>query len=81
MALSLDLLRAGRKSASLNECLEREYSATLGMLCQSTISMRAYVPPSSTRTATRRWSVGLSNVTEEKRAQFTNRDHLPLFVA
>ncbi|MNU04721.1 3-hydroxyisobutyryl-CoA hydrolase [compost metagenome] len=28
-----------------------------------------------------KWSVGLSEVTAEMRAQFTNRDHLPLFVA
>ena len=80
MALSLDLLRAGRKSASLNECLEREYSATLGMLSNPDFyeGVRAAVIDKDRNP---RWSVGLSNVTEEKRAQFTNRDHLPLFVA
>lgn len=80
MALSLDLLRAGRKSASLNECLEREYSATLGMLSNPDFyeGVRAAVIDKDRNP---RWSVGLSDVTEEKRAQFTNRDHLPLFVA
>ncbi|KQU97782.1 enoyl-CoA hydratase/isomerase family protein [Ensifer sp. NM-2] len=80
MALTLDLLRAGRKSASLNECLEREYSATLGMLSNPDFyeGVRAAVIDKDRNP---RWSVGLSDVTEEKRAQFTNRDHLPLFVA
>lgn len=80
MALTLDLLRAGRKSASLHECLEREYSATLGMLSNPDFyeGVRAAVIDKDRNP---RWSVGLSDVTEEKRAQFTNRDHLPLFVA
>ncbi|MBD9491337.1 enoyl-CoA hydratase/isomerase family protein [Ensifer sp. ENS11] len=80
MALTLDLLRAGRKSASLNECLEREYSATLGMLSNPDFyeGVRAAVIDKDRNP---RWSLGLSDVTEEKRAQFTNRDHLPLFVA
>jgi enoyl-CoA hydratase len=80
MKLTLDLLRAGRKSASLNECLEREYSATLGMLANPDFyeGVRAAVIDKDRNP---KWSVGLSDVTEEMRARFANRDHLPLFVA
>lgn len=80
MKLTLDLLRAGRKSASLNECLEREYSATLGMLSNPDFyeGVRAAVIDKDRNP---KWSVGLSDVTEEMRARFASRDHLPLFVA
>ncbi|KOF17332.1 3-hydroxyisobutyryl-CoA hydrolase [Ensifer adhaerens] len=80
MKLTLDLLRAGRKSASLNECLEREYSATLGMLSNPDFyeGVRAAVID---KDRSPKWSVGLSDVTEEMRARFASRDHLPLFVA
>lgn len=80
MKLTLDLLRAGRKSASLNECLEREYSATLGMLTNPDFyeGVRAAVIDKDRNP---KWSVGLSEVTDEMRARFAKRDHLPLFVA
>ncbi|WP_077962980.1 enoyl-CoA hydratase/isomerase family protein [Ensifer adhaerens] len=78
MKLTLDLLRAGRQSASLNECLEREYSATLGMLGNPDFyeGVRAAVIDKDRNP---KWSVGLADVTPGMLARFANKDHPPLF--
>lgn len=78
MKLTLDLLRAGRRSASLNECLEREYSATLGMLANPDFyeGVRAAVIDKDRNP---KWSVTLADVTPDMLARFAEKDHLPLF--
>ncbi len=78
MKLTLDLLRAGRRSASLNECLEREYSATLGMLANPDFyeGVRAAVIDKDRNP---KWSVGLADVTPDRLARFARKDHPPLF--
>ncbi|MGO4624508.1 enoyl-CoA hydratase/isomerase family protein [Ensifer sp. 2YAB10] len=78
MKLTLDLLRAGRRSASLNDCLEREYSATLGMLGNPDFyeGVRAAVIDKDRNP---KWSVGLADVTPAMLARFAGKDHPPLF--
>ncbi|MNL78925.1 3-hydroxyisobutyryl-CoA hydrolase [compost metagenome] len=78
MKLTLDLLRAGRRSTSLNECLEREYSATLGMLANPDFyeGVRAAVIDKDRNPE---WSVGLADVTPDRLARFARKDHPPLF--
>lgn len=78
MKLTLDLLRAGRRSASLNECLEREYSATLGMLSNDDFyeGVRAAVIDKDRNP---KWKVALADVTPEMLSRFTRKDHPPLF--
>ncbi|HEV7310146.1 enoyl-CoA hydratase/isomerase family protein [Ensifer sp.] len=78
MKLTLDLLRAARRSASLNDCLEREYSATLGMLSNPDFyeGVRAAVIDKDRNP---KWSVTLSDVTPAMLARFANKDHPPLF--
>ncbi|MGE6785476.1 enoyl-CoA hydratase/isomerase family protein [Ensifer adhaerens] len=78
MKLTLDLLRAGRRSVSLNECLEREYSATLGMLANPDFyeGVRAAVIDKDRNP---KWSVGLADVTPAMLARFASKDHPPLF--
>jgi len=78
MKLTLDLLRAGRRSASLNECLEREYSATLGMLSNDDFyeGVRAAVID---KDRSPKWNVALADVTPEMLSRFTRKDHPPLF--
>ncbi|WP_429818672.1 enoyl-CoA hydratase/isomerase family protein [Ensifer sp. B1-9] len=78
MKLTLDLLRAGRRSASLNECLEREYSATLGMLSNDDFyeGVRAAVIDKDRNP---KWNVALADVTPEMLSRFARKDHPPLF--
>ncbi|OCP02811.1 MULTISPECIES: enoyl-CoA hydratase/isomerase family protein [unclassified Ensifer] len=78
MKLTLDLVRAGRRSASLNECLEREYSATLGMLSNPDFyeGVRAAVIDKDRNP---KWSVGLADVTPDMLSRFARKDHPPLF--
>jgi enoyl-CoA hydratase len=78
MKLTLDLLRAGRSSASLNECLEREYSATLGMLSNADFyeGVRAAVIDKDRNP---QWSVALADVTPAMLGRFARKDHPPLF--
>ncbi|MCK3780258.1 enoyl-CoA hydratase/isomerase family protein [Ensifer sesbaniae] len=78
MKLTLDLLRAGRRSASLNECLEREYSATLGMLSNDDFyeGVRAAVID---KDRSPKWNVALADVTPEMLFRFARKDHPPLF--
>ncbi|WVT75798.1 enoyl-CoA hydratase/isomerase family protein (plasmid) [Sinorhizobium chiapasense] len=78
MRLTLDLLRAGRRSASLNECLEREYSATLGMLSNDDFyeGVRAAVID---KDRSPKWNVALADVTPEMLSRFARKDHPPLF--
>ncbi len=62
LKLTLSLLRAGRASATLNECLEREYAATLAMLSNPDFyeGVRAAVIDKDRNP---KWSVGLSEAT------------------
>lgn len=78
MKLTLDLLRAARNSASLNECLEREYSATLSMLANDDFyeGVRAAVIDKDRNP---KWSVGLADITPDMLARFARKDHPPLF--
>ncbi len=78
MKLTLELLRAGRRSASLNECLEREYSATLGMLGNPDFyeGVRAAVIDKDRNP---KWSVALAGVTPALLSRFGRTDHPPLF--
>ena len=78
MKLTLDLLRAGRRSASLNECLEREYSATLGMLSNDDFyeGVRAAVID---KDRSPKWNSALADVTPEMLSRFARKDHPPLF--
>ncbi|WDZ80576.1 enoyl-CoA hydratase/isomerase family protein (plasmid) [Ensifer adhaerens] len=78
MKLTLDLLRAGRRSASLNDCLEREYSATLGMLSNDDFyeGVRAAVIDKDRNP---KWSVGLDDATPALLSRFAGKDHPPLF--
>lgn len=80
MKLTLDLLRAGRRSASLNACLEREYAATLGMLSNDDFyeGVRAAVIDKDRNP---KWSVGLADVTPGMLSRFARKDHPPLFGA
>ncbi|WP_027998407.1 enoyl-CoA hydratase/isomerase family protein [Sinorhizobium arboris] len=78
LKLTLSLLRAGRSSATLNQCLEREYAATLGMLSNPDFyeGVRAAVIDKDRRP---KWSVGLSEVTPDVLARFGRNDGKPLF--
>ncbi|WP_081161749.1 enoyl-CoA hydratase/isomerase family protein [Ensifer aridi] len=78
LKLTLSLLRAGRASRTLDECLEREYAATLGMLSNPDFyeGVRAAVIDKDRNP---KWSVGLSEVTPEKLARFGRNDGAPLF--
>ncbi|MBB4184519.1 enoyl-CoA hydratase [Sinorhizobium terangae] len=78
LKLTLSLLRAGRASASLNECLEREYAATIGMLSNPDFyeGVRAAVIDKDRNP---KWSVGLSEVTPQVLARFETHDGAPLF--
>ncbi|WP_331376626.1 enoyl-CoA hydratase/isomerase family protein [Sinorhizobium chiapasense] len=78
LKLTLSLLRAGRASASLNECLEREYAATIGMLSNPDFyeGVRAAVIDKDRNP---KWSVGLAEVTPQALARFERHDGPPLF--
>lgn len=78
LKLTLSLLRAGRSSATLNECLEREYAATLAMLSNPDFyeGVRAAVIDKDRNP---KWSVGLSEATPEMLARFGRNDGAPLF--
>jgi enoyl-CoA hydratase len=78
LKLTLSLLRAGRASATLNECLEREYAATLAMLSNPDFyeGVRAAVIDKDRNP---KWSVGLSEATPEMLARFGRNDGAPLF--
>ncbi|WEX90303.1 enoyl-CoA hydratase/isomerase family protein [Sinorhizobium garamanticum] len=78
LKLTLSLLRAGRASATLNECLEREYAATIGMLSNPDFyeGVRAAVIDKDRNP---KWSVGLAEVTPQVLAWFEKHDGAPLF--
>ncbi|MBP1884248.1 enoyl-CoA hydratase/isomerase family protein [Sinorhizobium mexicanum] len=78
LKLTLSLLRAGRASATLNECLEREYAATIGMLSNPDFyeGVRAAVIDKDRNP---KWSVGLGEVTPQVFARFKKHDGPPLF--
>ncbi|THK39377.1 enoyl-CoA hydratase/isomerase family protein [Ensifer sp. MPMI2T] len=78
LKLTLSLLRAGRASATLNECLEREYAATIGMLSNPDFyeGVRAAVIDKDRNP---KWSVRLAEVTPEILARFEKHDGAPLF--
>lgn len=78
LKLTLSLLRAGRSSATLNECLEREYAATLAMLSNPDFyeGVRAAVIDKDRNP---KWSVGLSEATPQMLARFGRNDGAPLF--
>ena len=78
LKLTLSLLRAGRSSATLDECLEREYAATLAMLSNPDFyeGVRAAVIDKDRNP---KWSVGLSEATPEMLARFGRNDGAPLF--
>lgn len=78
LKLTLSLLRVGRSSATLNECLEREYAATLAMLSNPDFyeGVRAAVIDKDRNP---KWSVGLSEATPEMLARFGRNDGAPLF--
>ncbi|MDK1385359.1 enoyl-CoA hydratase/isomerase family protein [Sinorhizobium sp. 8-89] len=78
LKLTLALLRAGRASASLNECLEREYAATIGMLSNPDFyeGVRAAVIDKDRNP---KWSVGLAEVTPQMLARFDKHGGAPLF--
>ncbi|MDX0773146.1 enoyl-CoA hydratase/isomerase family protein [Sinorhizobium medicae] len=78
LKLTLALLRAGRASASLDECLEREYTATLGMLSNPDFyeGVRAAVIDKDRNP---KWSVGLSQVTPAVLDRFQRNEGAPLF--
>lgn len=78
LKLTLSLLRAGRASATLNECLEREYAATLAMLSNPDFyeGVRAAVIDKDRNP---KWSVGLSEATPQMLAGFGRNDGPPLF--
>ncbi|HXV32285.1 MAG TPA: enoyl-CoA hydratase/isomerase family protein, partial [Sinorhizobium sp.] len=78
LKLTLSLLRAGRASATLNECLEREYAATIGMLSNPDFyeGVRAAVIDKDRNP---KWSVGLEAVTPQLLARFERHEGAPLF--
>jgi enoyl-CoA hydratase len=78
LKLTLSLLRAGRMSATLNECLEREYAATIGMLSNPDFyeGVRAAVIDKDRNP---KWSVALEEVTPQVLARFERHDGAPLF--
>ncbi|ASP55678.1 enoyl-CoA hydratase/isomerase family protein [Sinorhizobium meliloti] len=78
LKLTLSLLRAGRSSATLNECLEREYAATLGMLSNPDFyeGVRAAVIDKDRNP---KWSVELSEATPDLLARFGRNDGAALF--
>ncbi|MCA1444224.1 enoyl-CoA hydratase/isomerase family protein [Ensifer sp. IC4062] len=78
LKLTLSLLRAGGASATLNECLEREYAATIGMLSNPDFyeGVRAAVIDKDRNP---KWSVGLGGVTPEILARFEKHDGAQLF--
>ncbi|OHV79667.1 enoyl-CoA hydratase/isomerase family protein [Ensifer sp. LCM 4579] len=78
LKLTLKMLRAGRMSATLNECLEREYAATIGMLSNPDFyeGVRAAVIDKDRNP---RWSVGLEGVTSQVLARFERHEGAPLF--
>ncbi len=78
LKLTLSLLRAGRGSATLNECLEREYKACVAMLSNPDFyeGVRAAVIDKDRNP---RWSVGLQEVTPQTLARFERYDGTPLF--
>ena len=78
LKLTLSLLRAGRASATLNECLEREYAATLAMLSNPDFyeGVGAAVIDKDRNP---KWSVGLSEATPDLLARFGRNDGAALF--
>lgn len=78
LKLTLSLLRAGRTSATLNECLEREYAATIGMLSNPDFyeGVRAAVIDKDRNP---KWSIGLAEVTPQVLARFDKHGGAPLF--
>ncbi|QFI68596.1 enoyl-CoA hydratase/isomerase family protein [Sinorhizobium alkalisoli] len=78
LKLTLKLLRAGRMSATLNECLDREYGATLGMLANPDFyeGVRAAVID---KDRSPKWSVELDEVTPQLLDRFERHDGALLF--
>lgn len=78
LKLTLKLLRAGRASATLNECLEREYAACVAMLSNPDFyeGVRAAVIDKDRNP---KWSVGLEEVTPQMLARFERHDGTRLF--
>ena len=78
LKLTLSLLRAGRASATLYECLEREYAATIGMLSNPDFyeGVRAAVIDKDRNP---KWSVALDEVRPQALARFERHDGAPLF--
>ncbi|WEX73838.1 enoyl-CoA hydratase/isomerase family protein [Sinorhizobium numidicum] len=80
LKLTLSLLRAGRASTTLNECLEREYAATIGMLGNGDFyeGVRAAVIDKDRNP---KWAIGFEEVTPQVLARFERHDGAPLFAA
>ncbi|APG94271.1 enoyl-CoA hydratase/isomerase family protein [Sinorhizobium americanum] len=78
LKLTLSLLRAGRESATLNDCLEREYAGCVAMLSNPDFyeGVRAAVIDKDRNP---KWSVGLDEVTPQMLARFGSYDGAPLF--
>ncbi|PDT83080.1 enoyl-CoA hydratase/isomerase family protein [Sinorhizobium sp. BJ1] len=78
LKLTLSLLRAGRDSATLNACLEREYAGCVAMLSNPDFyeGVRAAV---INKDRNPKWSVGLHEVTPQMLARFERYNGAPLF--
>jgi len=78
LKLTLKLLRAGRASTTLNECLEREYAACAAMLSNPDFyeGVRAAVIDKDRNP---KWSVGLEQVTPQLLARFEGHEGAGLF--
>ncbi|MCA1491199.1 enoyl-CoA hydratase/isomerase family protein [Ensifer sp. NBAIM29] len=78
LKLTLSLLRAGRDSATLNECLEAEFAACVAMLANPDFyeGVRAAVIDKDRNP---NWSVRLDEVTPQMLARFRRYDGAPLF--
>ncbi|PDT41343.1 MULTISPECIES: enoyl-CoA hydratase/isomerase family protein [Sinorhizobium] len=78
LKLTLSLLRAGRESVTLNDCLEREYAGCVAMLSNPDFyeGVRAAVIDKDRNP---KWSVGLKEATPQMLARFGNYNGAPLF--